>query len=109
MSIIFIDPDPNLTSGTARRLADDLDRLKMTGHPSDADLATAPILNMWRMAVRPDRALIGFVDGHPSVVAGHTALTSGLYAIDTTAGWARTWSRFYLLGRPLDPIDGRQQ
>jgi hypothetical protein len=109
MSPSFLGENPHRTIADARRLADDLDRLLSHGQPSDADLAGAPIIDCWQSALRPQRALVGVVTGHPSIGPGRPAVTSALYAFDPVAGWARTWSRFYRVGRPVDLPDGRRQ
>jgi hypothetical protein len=99
--------DPYHLADQARRLADDLDMI-LSGAPLDPSLlAGAPTLDAWRLTMRPAQALIGVVDGHPHIVSGHRALTSELFAVDASAGWARTWSRFYQLRRALG--DGRLQ
>jgi hypothetical protein len=95
------DSDPRCFIAQARALADDLARIVAGDGPTDADLADAPLIDLWRPALRPVFALIGVVHGHPSVRAGHTALTSD-------AGWARSWSRFYALGRCIGGAGRRQ-
>ena len=93
----------------ARRLADDIERLAANGAPTAADLARAPVIDVYRPAQRAMGALIGVVTGHPTVRDRHVALTTELFAIDCDAGWARSWSRFYALGRPIDLRDRRRQ
>lgn len=93
----------------ARRLADDIERLAAAGGPTAADLTRAPVIDLYRPAQRTATALIGVVAGHPSVRNRHVTLTTEVFAIDSDAGWARTWSRFYALGRPIDLGDRRRQ
>jgi len=94
----------------ARRLADALDRLAANrGRPSAADLAGAPVLDCWQPTTRWAPALIGLATGHPRIGAGRATVTSELFAVDTTASWARTWSRYYRLGDAAPAIGGRFQ
>ena len=111
MSLRFpLDSDPRHTIAQARAVADDLERLLAGAGPTAADLARAPVIDLWRPALRPAFALIGVVRGHPTVAAGHTALTSDIVAFDPDGlAWARSWGRLYALGRPLDGADGRRQ
>lgn len=93
-------------SGDAeRRLADALairDRLATGWCPGHADLQASPIMQGWRFVVIPGGvALIGHVTGHPQIRDDRVAVTSLVVAIDGRfAGWARTCSRYYQLGRP---------
>lgn len=70
--------------------------------PSDPDLATAPLIDMWRplMANQFCVSLWGFVTDHPELGRDYTT-TSALIALDQQRGWARTWNRWYRLGTPL--------
>ncbi|RWR14937.1 DUF6634 family protein [Paenirhodobacter populi] len=75
--------------------------------PSASDLADAPQLDHW-MAMREFTGrivLFGDVTGHP-LLRNTGIVTSQLFGIDTKAGWARTLSRWYRLGRPLAPDNG---
>jgi hypothetical protein len=110
MTVLFpsISGDPAQIVAQVRKLADDIERM-LTGAPiDDAVLAGAPVLDAWAPAFRTVQALTGIVTGHPGIVDGHAALTSELFAIDPS-GWARTWSRYYVLKRPLALADGRLQ
>jgi len=76
------------------------------GGPSDADLAQAPVLSDWKAAISPGGHIMlwGEVTDHP--LLGTTSITtSQLIAIDAEAGWARTASRWYRLGRALDALE----
>ena len=112
---IFIpsgDVDLDDLADRARRLADDLDRLIADGRPSAADLAGAPVIDMWRPARRFAPALMGLVDGHPILKSSKPKMTSELFAIVTSSngsGYARTWSRWYALGDALPSGNGRRQ
>jgi len=76
--------------------------------PSDAELADAPVLDLW--AFEPIGGglvrLVGIVHGHPILDDG-PCTTSPLLAIDPQRMWARTVSRLYRLGKSLgDAING---
>lgn len=73
--------------------------------PSGANLAQAPVLSDWKAAISSGGHIMlwGEVVDHP--LLGTTSITtSQLIAIDAEAGWARTASRWYRLGRSLDAI-----
>lgn len=74
--------------------------------PSEADLATAPVLKNWSPAVSPRGHVIlwGEVIGHPILASDHIT-TSQLIAIDSAARWARTASRWYRLGRSIEALE----
>ena len=74
--------------------------------PSEPDLATAPVLSDWKAAISPDGYVMlwGEVVNHP--LLGNASIhTSQLIAIDPEAGWARTASRWYRLGRSIDALE----
>ena len=87
-------------------LASDLTRIAEGRDPRDEVLARAPVLTNWSYFSDPGGVrLMGLVAGHPSAGPG-PILTSILFAIDPQLKWARTLSRFYVLGdyaRPFDP------
>ncbi|MGA0613337.1 DUF6634 family protein [Paracoccus sp. KR1-242] len=70
--------------------------------PTGADLINAPVIDHWRPLRSGSHtiALWGNVSGHP-LLGRDTATTSPLLAINVQAGWARTKSRWYALGRPF--------
>lgn len=69
--------------------------------PSEADIATAPVLSDWMPAISPFAhvILVGEVVGHP-ILGARSITTSQLIAIHPEAGWARTVSRWYSLAQP---------
>lgn len=74
--------------------------------PSEADLADAPVLSDWQVAISPGGHVMlwGEVTDHP--LLGNASIhTSQLIAIDPEAGWARTASRWYRLGRSIDAVE----
>ena len=104
MPLILPSSDPGdlaAIAAQARDLADALRRLAYNGgRPSAADLAGATVIDCWLPTTRLAPALIGLVTGHPRVgsESAKGTITSEVFAVNTTAGWARTWSRFYRLG-----------
>lgn len=96
----MLAPDAITTglTGRLRRLADDLDRVAAGVAPTAAELAQAPLLVDWRLAVLlSGLSLTGFVAGHP-ILGARTIVTSPLWVLDPDLTWARTLSRFYRLG-----------
>ncbi|WP_457091123.1 DUF6634 family protein [Microvirga sp. P5_D2] len=81
-------------------LAHDLHRLISEGAPKRGDHADAPVIDGWDYALRQDLCLIGTVSGHPAGIGGpgQTTVTSGLWILDRTRGFARALSRWYRLG-----------
>lgn len=70
--------------------------------PTEGALAAAPLLDAWEV-VRDAfdyTILYGRVVGHP-ILKGPAIRTSPLLVLNVSAGWARTYSRFYRLGAPL--------
>jgi hypothetical protein len=66
------------------------------------ELANAPRLEQWHPALVGARlCLCGTVTGHPGLGTGPIT-TSMLMALSEDLTWARTVSRFYRLGRPLE-------
>lgn len=90
----------DLTRETRDRLAEAWHASALT--PSAEDLAAAPLIDEWvafrTMTGRP--LLLGKTTGHPSL--GDTEIsTSPVMTIDVEAGYARTQSRWYRLGRKM--------
>lgn len=74
--------------------------------PSHADLIDAPIIDHWLPLRSGSHTIVlwGNVSGHP-LLGRDTTTTSPLLAIDVEAGWARTKSRWYALGRPFAALE----
>ena len=106
----FLDP-AHITPDLGRRLralADDCDRLELGRPVSSLLLQKAPLLEDWAPAVTPQGVqLIGHVTGHP-LLGDRPIATSPVWFADPNGAWARTLSRFYRLGPPLDPDDIRR-
>jgi hypothetical protein len=79
------------------RLSSDLEVIGQGGGPSQAQLASAPVLDGYRLAVRPTACLVGVCQDHP-LIDGPFIYTSDLCAYAPELGWARTLSRYYRLG-----------
>lgn len=83
------------------RLVEDLRAISEGTGPTGDDLKDAPILNNWTREVRPVPCLVGYVSDHPHLPGvGRPIMTSDLWILAEHLGWARTLSRWYLLGRP---------
>jgi hypothetical protein len=108
MTIVFPGDDPATILAKARSLADDLARILSGDGPAADDLAGAPLLDHWAPGVRLDPCLFGSISRHPVIGNARHGRTTGVFAIDADAGWARSWSRFYVLGRRASG-DGRPQ
>lgn len=96
----FIGDTPQRLIDKARALADDIERIVAGVAPTDAELAAAPLIDHWSPAFIERPILIGGLTGHPLLGDATFARTTDLYAIDAHGRWARTWSRYYRLGRP---------
>ncbi len=82
-------------------LLQDLKRARTGQHPNRQTLVKAPVLDNWQMAYRPEPCLVGKMHDHPHVKDGHLGMTSGVWLLAPTIGYARTLSRVYVLGRQL--------
>lgn len=96
---MFLGEDPDRALAKSRALADDFARLVAGETPTAADLADAPLLDNWAFVMVGQTTLVGSVSGHPRMGDRPFMRTSALFAIDPHQCWARTWSRFYRLGR----------
>ncbi len=91
-------------------LASPLDRRQLY---NSRTMASAPLLEEWRLAVRPMPCLEGLATGHP-LLPGNKRLivTSDLWLFSPELGLARTFSRWYRLGewspqRPTEAGHGK--
>lgn len=80
-----------------QQLADDLRAIADGGLPTPAILEAAPVAHDWRIGPRTVPMLVGHTVGHPNLPTG-PVYTTEVIAADLTVGWARTLSRFYVLG-----------
>jgi hypothetical protein len=88
-------------------LAVALDAVCTCPFPLDRFLAgsqpDAPILEDWRLALRPVKCLVGRSTGHPRLPGERRPIvTSEIFLISEEFGWARSYSRWYRLGRPFN-------
>lgn len=93
--------DNELARENARRvheLSRDLALIEKLRGPGIRDMAEAPLLEDWMIGNRMETALIGTVAGHPLLADG-PVITSAIHYLDEQAGYARTFSRWYRLGR----------
>lgn len=60
-------------------------------------------IDRWCLARRTVPCLIGIPAGHPRIADGEPFFTSELYFIDPKRSLARSFSRWYELGEPVDP------
>lgn len=75
--------------------------------PTAEDLACAPHADLWRVmliAGTTAPVLWAKVTGHPDL-GRDDVTTSRLIGLDRSAGWARTVSRWYRLGRPFADLE----
>jgi hypothetical protein len=80
-----------------------LERIERGEAPTPAELAAAPQLEGWyRTEHGGCLALGGFVSGHPTLADGAHIATSPLLWMSDDERAARTLSRFYRLGMPLE-------
>ena len=94
----FEDPSVRHTARRISALAQDLKAIRRGFSPTVEQLAFAPRLEGWDIAFRMELALIGELHGHPELPNGRVT-TSSLFILDPELGYARTLSRFYVLGR----------
>jgi len=80
------------------RLAADLRTVANGIGPRPQDLEAAPVIDNWAFARRPMTSMVGIMVGHPRLEDG-LVHTTEIWAIDRHRGWARTLSRYYVLGR----------
>ena len=80
-------------------LVDDLRRIATGASPTADVLDDAPVTDGWSFGRRAAPVITGHTVGHPRLPDG-PVVTSEVIALDLDAGWARTLSRFYVLGRP---------
>lgn len=92
----------------SRALADDLARIAAGDGPTPADLTDAPLLDRWLIGVSLQPVLYGSVVDHPRLGTRPAIRTTPVFAIDGNGLWARTWSRYYRLGREFNDAGSNQ-
>lgn len=94
---------------TLERLLSDFRDLRRGGMPAQAILDAAPLLDTWSFATSPAPCLVGLSFGHPVLEGSARPIcTSPLWILAPEAGWARTHSRYYRLGRPIGHVSHDQ-
>ena len=106
---IFPGDEPASLLAKLEALTRDIRRIRAGIVPSAADLETAPVLHGWAPASREAACLTGTVRLHPRLGSGGLITTSEVYAIDPSRGWARTYSRFYILGARSDEQEAHHE
>ena len=92
---------------TLKALVCDLERLLNGEEPKQSELADAPLINNWRIDRRDAVCLAGTFLDHPRLgPIVPNGITSELWYIDPEREYARTFSRFYRLGKPVRFRDG---
>lgn len=84
-----------------RQLLSDLEAIAASRGPAPDQLVSAPLIDHWAEATRPEPCLVGQTHGHPYCRAPYS-VTSGLVVWAPELGWMRTASRYYRLGRPVN-------
>ncbi len=85
---------------TLKALVRDLERLFDGENPHQSELADAPLIDNWDFDRRDTTCLVGTFVAHPRL--GRivpNGITSELWYIDPERKYARTFSRFYRLGK----------
>ncbi len=96
-----IEPDPYNFVPLCReleKLTSDLGRLTAQSL-SEQELRSYPLLDNWSFGFLPTPCLVGAVYQHPALGGRANIHTSELVLIDPARRWARTWYRFYRLGK----------
>lgn len=84
-----------------KALVGDLERLLNGEHPHQDDLEGAPVIDNWDFDLRPATCLVGTFLNHPRLgPIVPNGITSELWYLDPVRKYARTFSRFYRLGKP---------
>lgn len=84
---------------SAARFFEHLDAL-CSHQPSQEELEISPELCRWVLVCRDGSQtpfLVGYALGHPDLRWGARISTSPVFQLQPENGWARTWSRVYLL------------
>lgn len=90
-----------VTARILQKLADDLLSTLRPHFPNDLDPKVT--LHEWSLGNRASNCLKGIVENHPILDDG-LIQTSQVFFIDPSSGLARTYSRWYRLGRAQPDI-----
>lgn len=94
--VTFRFDDPSVI----RRVLGDLEQLEAGNLDMAGILATAPLLEKYKLVLGWSHAMKGIVTGHPLLPDGKEIVTSQLMYLDPSIGLARTLSRWYRIGAP---------
>lgn len=92
-----------------KALVHDLERLLNGEHPDPKELEDAPLISNWDFDRRDAVCLVGTLIAHPRL--GRivpNGITSELWYIDPERKYARTFSRFYRLGKTVRFREGNR-
>ncbi|MBB2789235.1 UNVERIFIED_ORG: hypothetical protein GGD43_004459 [Rhizobium esperanzae] len=81
-----------------RKLADEIESARERDFLPD----TTAVLDDWFMGQRTVPCLLGRFDGHPNLEDGKPGCTSQVFYVDDSRRIARTLTRWYLLGDPVN-------
>lgn len=85
------------------RLVSDLEQLQKNNFLPAFDLDRVPVLDHWLLSQRSVPCLVGLSTGHPELTGMNRFVrTSDLWLVSEDMTWARTLSRWYRLGRPVE-------
>ena len=96
--ITMEDANVRARARIAFRLAADLARIRDGSGPTAEELSLAPLIEDWITVPVVGTGLRGTVEGMPGPVS-----TGELFILDTHVGFARTFGRFYRLGKQGRP------
>ncbi|WP_312795965.1 DUF6634 family protein [Tianweitania sp.] len=83
-------------------LVADIKAVQRGVHPSHLCEETVPVLDRWILTQRGTPCLAGLSSGHPTLLGDTRPITtSDLWLLSEDQTWARTFSRWYQLGRPV--------
>lgn len=102
MDLTFADARVRRTARLIHGLSADLRRIQLGLAPGGDELAEAPVIENWLIGYRLEPAIVGTVRNHPDLADGPVT-TSSLFILDPGMGFARTMSRFYVLGQQRRP------
>lgn len=96
---IYLEEELIDTAKRLRSLAEDLERICNGIAPPNPQVA----LDEWFWGRKALPCLVGKVSGHPTLKGPYSA-TSQVFYLNPSAGLARTYSRWYRLGPPIEPV-----
>ncbi|MCR0983146.1 DUF6634 family protein [Roseomonas populi] len=80
------------------RLASDLRAIADGQAPQPHDIGASPLVERWHSVARTVPTIVGVGQGHPRLADGFVQTTE-IIALDLVGRWARTLSRYYVLGK----------